>query len=256
MEPKILEANHGWLWIKSGYALFMKAPLLWIVLLAVCVVSAASLSSVPIVGAPLVSLLMPVIVIGLMAGCRSLEMGDDLELAHLFLGFKQHTSHLVTLGGIALVSQYLIFGAMMMVGGAALVSILMSDHPPTSPEVIQQAFAGAGAAILLGIALFSMLLMSMQFAPMLVFFRNIAPLDAMKLSLRAFTRNMSAMLVYGLAFMSLAMLASIPMMLGWLVLLPIVFTSMYVSFNDIFPAIQDASNATGNTIENDDSMSA
>ena len=252
MEPLRLEANQGWQWIKKGYALFMQAPLLWIVLLAICFVAAAGISAVPVIGEPLVSLLMPVVVIGLMAGCRSLEMGDELELAHLFSGFQRHTSHLITLGGIALVSQYLIFGVMMMVGGATLVGIMMNNHSPAAPEVIQQAVAGAGAAVMIGITLFSVLLMSMQFAPMLVFFHNIAPVAAMKLSLRAFTRNVGAMFVYGMAFLLLAILASIPMMLGWLVLMPIVFTSLYASFCDIFPAEVSSTPIEGEVITRDD----
>lgn len=236
MEPKRLEANTGWQWIKKGYALFMQAPLLWIVLLVICFVAAAGISAVPLVGEPLVSLLMPVVVIGLMAGCRSLDQGDELELAHLFSGFQQRTSPLITLGGIALVGQYLIFGVMMMAGGAALVGILMSSQPAGDPAIIQQAVAGAGAAVLFGVILFSLLLMSMQFAPMLVFFHNIAPVAAMKLSLRAFFSNIGPMFVYGMAFLLLAILASMPMMLGWLILMPMVFTSLYASFCDIFPA--------------------
>jgi hypothetical protein len=57
----------------------------------------------------------------------------------------------------------------------------------------------------------------------------------MKLSLMAFTRNMGAMFVYGMSFMLLAVLASMPMMLGWLILMPMVFTTLYASFCDIFP---------------------
>ncbi|MFZ5523435.1 MAG: BPSS1780 family membrane protein [Pseudomonadota bacterium] len=236
MEPKHLTAGHGWQWIKQGYALYMKAPLLWIVLLLICVVAAVAFSSVPVVGEPLVSLLMPVILAGLMAGCRALLEGEELELAHLFRGFQQHTAQLVTLGGIALVSQFLIFGLMMLVGGAALVGILMSGQPDVDPDVMMQAVSGAGLAILLGVILFSVLIMAMQFAPLLVFFNNVAPLAAMKLSLRAFLNNVAAMLVYGMTFMLLAILASIPMMLGWLVLLPVVFTSLYASYSEIFPA--------------------
>ena len=235
MEAKRLEAQQGWQWIKKGYALFMQAPLLWIVLLAICFVTAAGVNAIPLVGEPLVSLLMPVAIIGLMAGCRSLDQGDELELMHLFCGFQRHTSHLVTLGGIALVGQYLIFGVMMAVGGATLVGILMSNQAPSSPDVLEQAIAGAGAAVMIGIALFSLLLMSMQFAPMLVYFRGVPPVAAMKLSLSAFTRNMGAMFIYGMAFMLLAVLASMPMMLGWLILAPMVFTSLYASFCDIFP---------------------
>lgn len=247
MEPQSLQAGQGWVWIKRGYALFMKAPLLWIVLLLIFIVGMFVLSAVPVIGEPLASLLMPVLLAGLMVGCRTLEQGEELELAHLFSGFQQRTTQLVTLGGIALVGQFLIFGAMMMVGGATLVSILMSGQPPAEPALLTQALAGAGFAVLLGVTLFSILLMAMQFAPMLVYFNSVAPVDAMKLSLRAFLANIGPMLVYGLIFISLAILASIPMMLGWLVLLPVMFTSLYACYCDIFPAAADsASTPAGN----------
>lgn len=251
MEPKHLQAGQGWQWIKQGYALFMKAPLLWMVLLLICFIAAVGLSAVPLVGEPLASLLLPVVLAGLMVGCRALEHGEELELAHLFSGFRQRTAQLVTLGGIALVGQFLIFGAMMMVGGAALVGILMSGQPVGDPEIVKQAVSGAGIAVLLGLTLFSVLLMAMQFAPMLVYFNNATPLEAMKLSLRAFVNNIGAMLVYGVTFMLLAILASIPMMLGWLVLLPIVFTSLYACYCDIFPAAKENQPASGDAFTPD-----
>lgn len=239
MEPQCLPSGHGWQWIKQGYALFMKAPLLWIVLLLICFISVAALSAIPVVGEPLSSLLLPALLIGLMVGCRALEIGEELELVHLFSGFQHRTAQLITLGGISLVGQFLIFGLMIMVGGSALVGILMSGQPVEDPEVIKQAVAGAGFSVLLGLVLFTALIMSMQFAPMLVFFNNIAPLQAMKLSLRAFLNNIGPMLVYGMTFILLAILASIPMMLGWLVLMPIVFTSIYACYCDIFPVVKE-----------------
>lgn len=251
MEPQHLAAGQGWQWIKQGYALFMKAPLLWIVVVLICFIAAAGLSAVPVVGEPLTSLLLPVVLAGLMAGCRALEHGEELELAHLFSGFQQHTTQLVTLGGIALVGQFLIFGVMMMVGGATLVGILMSGQPVEDPEIIKQAISGAGIAVLLGITLFSVLLMTMQFAPMLVYFNNATPLEAMKLSLRAFIDNIGPMLVYGVTFMLLAILASIPMMLGWLVLMPIMFTSLYACYRDIFPAEKENQPASGDAFTPD-----
>jgi len=127
-----------------------------------------------------------------------------------------------------------------MLGGATLVSVLTSNQPIHDPDIIVQAMLGAGFAIFLGITLFSTLLMAMQFAPMLVFFNNIAPLDALKLSLRAFLVNVGPMLVYGATFMLLAFLASIPLMLGWLVLMPVVFTSLYICFIDIFPVAKES----------------
>jgi len=239
MEAQRLNALHGWEWIKRGYALFMKAPLLWIVVLMICLVAAVMLSSVPVVGEPLLTLLMPVLMVGLMFGCRSLEQGEELELAHLFSGFHRQTSNLITLGGISLVSQFAIFGLMMVAGGAALVSILMSGNPETDPEVLMQALAGASFAVLVGAVLFSTLMMTMQYAPMLVYFNNATPMQAMKLSFSAFTRNVAPMLVYITTYMLLAILASLPMLLGWLVLLPLTFTSLYASYCDIFPPVKE-----------------
>jgi hypothetical protein len=256
MEPLRLPARNGWEWIKQGFALFMKTPLLWIVMLFICLIAALAISSVPIVGQPLVSLFMPAILVGLMAGCRALNQGEELELAHLFKGFKGHTAQLVTLGGIALVSQYLILGLMMAVGGSTLVGVLMGDQPETGPDVMIHAFAGAGFAMLIGIVLFSTLMMAMQFAPMLVYFRNVPPLQAMKLSLRAFFYNVMPMLLYGMIFMFMAMLASMPVMLGWVVLLPLVFTTLYASYSDIFPPLKQAADTSpqNEIFKNDDSM--
>lgn len=251
MEPIRLPARRGWEWIKQGYALFMTAPLLWVVLLVICIVAIAALSVIPFIGEPLVSLLMPVMVVGLMAGCRALQNGEELELTHLFSGFQQHTSPLVTLGGIALVGQYLILGVMMMVGGGTIVNIMMSSTDITDPEIFTKAIAGAGLAVLLGATLFSVLIMATQFAPLLIYFNNAPPLAAMKLSLRAFTSNVAPMLVYGITFIILAALASIPMMLGWLILLPIIFTSVYAAYSDIFPPIK----AAVSTPENSDIFS-
>ena len=241
MEPRRLKSRQGWEWIKTGYSLFIKAPILWIVLLFICLIAAVTVSIVPYVGDPLVSLLTPAVVVGLMAGCRALIQGDELELAHLFSGFKQHTSQLVTLGGISLVTQFLILGLMMVTGGGTLVGILMSGQPQTDPNVMMQALAGASFAVLIGVVLFSLLMMAMQFAPLLVYFRNVPPLHAMKLSLRAFLLNVGPMLVYGITFLFLGVLASLPMFLGWVVLLPIVFTSLYASYSDIFPPLAEAS---------------
>lgn len=247
MEPQRLAAGQGWQWIKHGFALFRKAPLLWIVVLMICLAAALGLSSIPVIGEPLVSLLMPVILVGLMAGCRSLEHDEELELAHLFSGFHRQTTHLIALGGISLVGQYVIFGLMMMTGGAELVGILTSNHP--DPAALAQALEGATFAVLLGTVLFSILMMAMQFAPLLAFFNNVAPFEAMKLSLRAFLHNVGPMLVYGATFVLLAILASLPMMLGWLVLLPLVFTSLYASYCDLFPAARESAPAAGDAFK-------
>jgi hypothetical protein len=240
MEAVKVPGIHGWLWLKQGYDLFRKSSLLWMVLVAIGVVGLFGIASIPVIGDPLSTLLFPVFLAGYMFGCRALEQGEDLELAHLFAGFRKHAQPLVTLGGINLVGQLLIFGVMMLTGGAALVSIIMSGKPVEDPAVIMQAFTGAGFAIMIGALLFSLLVMAIQFAPMLVIFEDMAPVPAMRTSLRAFLRNFLPLTVYGLMLLPFAAIATLPMMLGWLVLLPVIITSMYATYIDLFPPQTEA----------------
>jgi uncharacterized membrane protein len=81
--------------------------------------------------------------------------------------------------------------------------------------------------------------MAMQFAPMLVIFGKMAPVPAMKASLRAFLRNMIPLTVYGLLLIPFVILACLPVMLGWLVLLPVIITSLYAIYRDLFPMEED-----------------
>jgi len=253
MEARKVNPANGLLWIKQGYWLFKKSPVLWVVLTVIGVMGLLSLSTFPVIGEPLATLLFPVLLAGFMLGCRALELGEELELAHLFSGFQHNAPQLVTLGGINLVSQYLILGVMKLTGGAALVNIVMSGKPVEDPAVLMQAVAGAGLAILLGMILFGVLLMAMQLAPMLVVFGKAAPVSALKASLQAFIRNMIPMTVYGAMMLLLALLASMPMMLGWIILMPVMITSMYAIYRDLFPAqLPSTSAIEGAVITHDD----
>ena len=235
MEARKVIPSNGWLWIKQGYWSFKKSPILWMVLVSIAFAGMIGITAIPVAGDALITLLAPPLLAGFMFGCRALEREEELELAHLFSGFQKHTQHLVTLGGINLVGQLLILGAMRLTGGADLVVVLMEGSYVEDFTVLSQAVANAGAAPLIGIALFSILLMAMQFAPMLVIFNNMAPIQALESSLRAFLRNVMPMTVYAAMLMPLAFMATVAMMLGWFVLLPVFIASMYAAYHDLFP---------------------
>lgn len=234
METRKVTALHGWQWIREGWTLFQKSPVLWVVLVVIGLTGLIALSAVPTVGEPLATLLFPALLAGYMQGCRALDRGEELELAHLFAGFRHHSQQLVTLGGINYVGQLLIFGVMTLAGGATLVGLFMSGKPIDDPALVSQAVAGAGFAILLGFALFAALLMAGQFAPMLVTFDKAGAIPALKASLMACLDNIVPISVYCLMLLPFALAASLPAMLGWLVLLPVLFTSLYAAYRDLF----------------------
>ena len=72
------------------------------------------------------------------------------------------------------------------------------------------------------------------FAVPLVALNGAKPLDALKASFAASWANVGALLVYGLIFLVLAILASIPMGLGWLVLAPVAMGASFASWREVF----------------------
>jgi uncharacterized membrane protein len=93
---------------------------------------------------------------------------------------------------------------------------------------------GAMLALLVGLLLQIPLTMAYWFAPALVALRGDEPLAAMKASFDACLVNFLPMLLYSLLGIVFAIVATIPLGLGWLVLAPVFAGSVYVSYRDIF----------------------
>ena len=63
---------------------------------------------------------------------------------------------------------------------------------------------------------------------------DLPAIQAMKLSFKGCLRNLLPFVAYGLTGIVLAIIASIPLALGWLLLLPTIICSTYVSYQEIF----------------------
>ncbi len=234
-QSRTVATGHGWDWFKGGFDLFRKAPLIWIVFTIVLLVMAMALSMVPLVGHLLFYFVSPLFVAGLMLGCRDLEAGKDLEIAHLFAGFQKDAAQLVTVGGVYLVGQVLVFGAMVTVGGGVVAVLLREGAGGLDPTLLMEAAGGLLAAALVGMALSVPLLMAVWFAPQLVVLDGVPALAALRLSFSACLRNMLPFLLYGLVVLVAALVAAVPFGLGYLVLVPVLIASAYVSYRDLFP---------------------
>ena len=89
-------------------------------------------------------------------------------------------------------------------------------------------------SLLVGMAVSVPLMMMIWFAPLLVIFRGLQAKDAMQLSFVACLGNMGPFLVFGSVFLFLAFLSGITFGLGLLLMIPLIFTSTYASYRDIF----------------------
>jgi uncharacterized membrane protein len=102
-----------------------------------------------------------------------------------------------------------------------------------------RAAAGVGAimlAVLLALALSVPVYMAVWFAAPLVALNDFDPIAALKASFVACLKNVVPFLLYGVVLFAFAIVASIPLGLGWLVLGPVLAASVYTAYRDIFYA--------------------
>ena len=235
MNIQSVPAGHGWQWIVAAFGLFKKNPLIWIVLHLILVLIGAGLSILPVIGAYLLYLLTPLLLGGLMTAAKDIESGQDIEIAHLFRGFRQNTSHLITVGGVYLVGQVVISGVMIMLGGpefqqALRVGVDGIDPASITPEVATRILT----ALLVGMALFVPLAMATWFSPALVILDNQSGFAAMGESVGACLRNMQPFLIYGVFSLLLLIVALIPFGLGLVLWIPVTMLTIYTSYRDVF----------------------
>lgn len=217
-------------WLKQGWGIFMKNPGMWIGIAVAFIVITIVLGMVPIIGQLAVNLVAPVFGAGLLLGCRELAAGKELRFDHLFAGFKQNTGNLILVGVLYAVGTAAIMLLAFLVGGGAALTGAVTGNG------IGAGIAAGGVllAMLLLLVLMVPLIMAIWYAPALVVFHNVPPVAAMKNSFAASLKNMVPFLIYGLILLVLSIVASIPLLLGWLVLFPVLVGAHYTSYLDIF----------------------
>lgn len=224
-DGRSVAAGNGVNWISGGWELFKKAPGVWIGLTIVYIVVMMVLGMIPLVNLAL-SLLAPVFIGGIMLGCKALDDGEDLSVGHLFAGFSNNFGNLILVGVIYLVG-FIAIG--LIVGVIAAVGVGAAAMGGGKVALIPMLLAA-----LIALLLFVPLAMATWFAPALVLFHELAPFVAMKASFFACIKNFLPFLLYGLVVLVLAIVATIPLGLGWLVLIPVLMASMYTGYRDMF----------------------
>jgi hypothetical protein len=237
-QPRTVDAGRGVSWWSEAWALFLRNPGMWLVMGVLLMVLLGVLGFIPALG-PLVSLLFaPVFSGSWLLAARKLQGGGDLEVGDLFAIFKdkERLTPLLVLGALLLAAMVLVglfIGAVGM--GAGMGAMMgMGGHAPGSVGYVAAALGAGFLAMLIFFVLLVSVGLAVWFAPALVVFHGATPFDALKASLSASLKNIVAMVLYGALYLIAAMLASIPMGLGWIVLFPLVMLSMYVSYIDVF----------------------
>lgn len=246
--PRRVAAAQGFQWVAAGFRLYRRTPLLLSAAFGVLFGVVMALGLIPVIGGSLSELASPLMVAGFMAAYRALDDGRELELPHFLAGVQGPAIPLMTVGAVQLLGTLLIGQVMLAMGfdPEALMAAAQSQKDPAEMQaILNQSMPAVGT----GLVLFTPLIMATWFAPALVLFGGARPATALGVSFRAVARNWAAMLLNGLALGGVLFLAAlVPLMLGLLVAMPVLFGSLYASYQAIFAVWADEAAQAGDNL--------
>ncbi len=242
VEPVLarVPAGQGVTWWSEGWRLFAAHASTWIGIFVVWVVINIVLSLVPVIGSIVSSLTTPVFAAGVLLGAREIDAGRPLRFDHLFAGFSGgRAGPLLLLGFYNIVLSFAVLAIVALILMAFVSSSFLLSLASVNADTITDIDYGSLMTLLvvgfpLGALGWLLVGMAMWFAPGLVAAQGVAPARAMALSFKTSLSNIVALLVYDLVLFVLAIFASIPLGLGWLVLGPVLVCSWYASWRDLF----------------------
>lgn len=238
--PRKVAASEGFQWVSAGFRLYRKNPLLLSAAFGVLFGLVMALGLIPVVGGSLSELASPLMVAGFMAAYRALDQGNELELPQFMAGLQGPAIPLMTVGAVQLLGTLLIGQIMLGMGFDPQAVMDTARGGKATPAEMQAMVNQAMPAMFTGLVLFTPLIMATWFAPALILFGGARPATALGVSLRAVAKNWAAMIMNSLALGLLLFFAAlVPMLLGLLVAMPILFGSLYASYQAIFAVWAD-----------------
>jgi hypothetical protein len=235
-EGRPVPAGNGWAWIPEAWALVRQNTGVWIALFIVFFVIVIVLSMIPFLGALALYVITPILMGGVMLGCDEARRGGPMTVGYLFSGFNNNAGKLVGIGLFSLLAFIAIFAVVFVIFGVGMVKMFMGAAPdtPIDPAAGWTALVTMLTAVLVVFALSVPVYMALWFSYPLVALNDFTVGQALRTSFFACLKNIVPFLVYGIVMFGLAIAASIPLGLGWLLLGPVLLASLYTSYRDIF----------------------
>jgi len=242
LQGRSTSIGQGINWIARGWNIFTQSPLIWIVNAFIVLAIYMFLSFVPLIGSLVSFLLYGLLSGGLMIGAHRQHSGRALEVGDTFSGFQSpNSSNLFVLGLLYVAAWFgviLVIGILtaVLIGATGIGSAMWSGDSSALVGLLAGASMGLLLIILLALAVSVPIFMAFWFAPSLVAINAVAPMAALKSSFMACLRNFLPFFIYGIILAVLFVIGSLPLFLGLLVVLPLLYTSSYAAYRDIYLA--------------------
>lgn len=208
-------ARTGNLWVRQGIRTFWRQPLALTGLFFLFVAAVSLVGLLPWVGGALSLVLLPGATLGLMAATREADQGRFPMPRVLLIGFLSGPTKaraMLVLGLLYMLMFLCILGVSALIDGGNIARFyLLADAIDMDAPSVQ-------IALLVLLLLYSVLSMVFWFAPALVHWHDVPPVKSLFFSSVACLRNLWAMSVYGMTwvsvFLSVMLLVSLLYVVG------------------------------------------
>lgn len=196
-----LPAAAGFAWLRDGFRLFLRQPLGLPAMTVVYLTMIALPALLPLIGIALSAIISPFATVGLMLACREVAAGRPplpTVFAQPFQDVPRRTA-LLRLGIVNAILWLIVAGLSSALGPEVKP---MPENPTSIDDLPVD-------ALLFQLLLASPLLVAMWFAPLLAGWHGLTPAKAMFGSAVACWRNLTPLLLFGLAAGALIIAASV-----------------------------------------------
>lgn len=234
--PRSVGIGRGFGWLKEAAGLVFRSPGIWVLNIIIFFAIIMVLAFIPFLGGLVQTLITPVLTAGLVYCAYQADVNGRCEVEHLFRGFKEETSKLLTLGaimlGVTVVIMIVLFG--FIFGVIGVDSFADMTTAPPDPAVQSQQGMLLLLSVLIALAVFIPVQMAFWFAPALVIFHKIPVGTALSMSFKGCLKNIMPFFWYGILAYILLLLGMLALFVGLLIAVPIITASIYTAYKDIF----------------------
>lgn len=225
--PRKVPFRQGGVWLMQAFYLVREQPLTWGLFAAIYILLQLTISAIPGLGQLLSIVTVPVFAGAFILAAHRARSGETLQAMDVFATLKGDWLRLLSLGGLyfGLLLTVMVFAVGILLG--LFGETLKTGQAMQREPILMMVLMGIVAAVLLVAS------MSYWFAPAGIVLAGQSPLAAMRQSLAAGLANWGAMLYCGILLSISFLLAILPFGLGLLLWLPVMFVSVYVSWQDV-----------------------
>ncbi|MDF1781609.1 MAG: BPSS1780 family membrane protein [Alcanivoracaceae bacterium] len=235
--------GNGFRWLSDAWGIFVKNPGLWIGGVFLLWLVGVAAGSIPFLGIIIGVVINPLIYAGVYIMARNSDYGLSLRFEDFFAGFQSRVGTLIALGivsfggmlAVLAVSGLLFWGVLGSESSQLLQSITDMEAGKMPDAAALNMFVSVMSIALVAVVLFFLYAATVWFAvPLIALDENMTIGRALKWSFMGCFKNAIPMTLYSILMMLILVAAMVPLLLGLLIAMPLIFISIYTSFHDIY----------------------